>query len=93
MEEHHTRSNPERISVVIKSWEVQLLAEGGYNYVWLVTYTATHHVSNTGFLSKHYVHHSLEEPYPKKVVFKEITLQKNLSSEGDHTLRNPYSIH
>ena len=41
----HTRSSQERIEFEIKAWEVQLLAEGGYNYIWLVSYTTAYHVS------------------------------------------------
>lgn len=46
-ETHHTYSNQERIDFEIKAWEVELLAEGGYNYVWLVRYTAKYHKSDS----------------------------------------------
>lgn len=48
-ETHHTYSNQERIDFEIKAWEVELLAEGGYNYVWLMRYTAKYHVSSPNF--------------------------------------------
>lgn len=51
MENHHTHSNQERTNFEIKAWEVQLLAEGGYNYVWLVSYTTNYHVSSLNFLT------------------------------------------
>ena len=46
----HTHLNQESIRFEIKAWEVQFLAEGGYNYVWLVSYTASHQVSSLDFL-------------------------------------------
>ncbi len=49
-ETHHTHSNQERTDFEIKAWEVQLLAEGGYNYVWLVSYTTEYRVSTLSFL-------------------------------------------
>lgn len=33
----------------IRSWETKLLAEGGYNYVWLVSYRATYQVGSSSF--------------------------------------------
>lgn len=50
MEHQHTLPNQERNNFEIKAWEVQLLAEGGYNYVWLVAYTAKYHVSSLNVL-------------------------------------------
>lgn len=46
---HRTHSNQERTEFEIKAWEVQLLAEGGYNYVLLVSYTVKYHVSSLKF--------------------------------------------
>ena len=46
---HHTHSNQGRTDFEIKAWEVQLLAEGGYNYVWLVSYTTAYDVSGLHF--------------------------------------------
>ena len=34
----------------IKAWEVQLLADEGYNYVWLVSYTVSHYLSSVNVL-------------------------------------------
>ena len=42
---HYIHSSQEGPSFEIKAGEVQLLAEGGYNYVWLVSYTAEYHVN------------------------------------------------
>ena len=52
MEIQVTHSNQERTDFDIKAWEVQLLAEGGYNYVWLVSYTTEYHVGNLPFYSQ-----------------------------------------
>lgn len=49
METQNTHSNQESTDFDIKAWEVQLLAEGGYNYVWLVSYTTEYNVSNLRF--------------------------------------------
>lgn len=38
-----TSSKSEK-DVKITTWETRLLAEGGYNYVWLITYVALTHV-------------------------------------------------
>ena len=34
-------------NVHIKRWDVELLAEGGYNHVWLVSYLVEYQVSHT----------------------------------------------
>lgn len=48
-EDRHTKSNQESVKFEMTAWEVQLLAGGGYNYVWLVCYTVTHRVSSLAF--------------------------------------------
>ena len=48
-EDRHTQSNQESVMFEITAWEVQLLAGGGYNYVWLVCYTVTHRASSLAF--------------------------------------------
>lgn len=50
MGSQHTPSNPED-ERGIKAWHVELLAEGGYNYVWLVTYQASYEVCTVSLLS------------------------------------------
>lgn len=44
MENKNTHSSQERTNFEIGTWEIQLLAEGGYNYVWLVSYMTKYHV-------------------------------------------------
>ena len=40
----HTLLNQESVVLENDAWEVQVFAEGGYQYVWLVCYTVAHHV-------------------------------------------------
>ncbi|CAD6574326.1 MAG: hypothetical protein ASARMPRED_006663 [Alectoria sarmentosa] len=47
METHHTHSNQGKTEFEIKTWEVQLLEEGGYNYVWLVSYTTKYSIPDS----------------------------------------------
>ena len=48
-EDRLTHLNQESIILEINAWEVQLLTEGGYQYVWLVCYTVAHHVRSLTF--------------------------------------------